>query len=58
LFPHVAGVEEEIAVRTGGSVMLNVTVAVHPLASVTVQVYVPAVSEAAVEAVPPAGDHE
>jgi hypothetical protein len=42
----------------GFCVMVNELVIVHPLASVMVQVYVPAVSEEAVAPVPPDGAHE
>ena len=41
----------------GGDVMLNVLIREHPFASVMVQVYDPALSEEAVAAVPPEGDH-
>jgi hypothetical protein len=40
-----------------GCVIENVLVAVHPFASVIVQVYVPGASEEAVAAVPPEGVH-
>jgi hypothetical protein len=43
-------------VIAGGCVMLTVRVAVQPLASVTITVYVPAQRPVAVAAVPPAGD--
>jgi hypothetical protein len=55
--PHAAGVEETDAVIAEGSVMLNVPVAEHPLASVIVQVYDPAERPLAVAVVPPAGAH-
>jgi len=58
LLPHAAGVEDVPALSADGSVMLAVLVAVHPFASVIVQVYVPAESPVAVAAVPPDGDHE
>ena len=41
-----------------GCVIVKFLVAVHPLASVTVTVYVPALNPVAVAAVPPDGDHE
>ena len=41
-----------------GCVIVKVLVAVHPLASVTVTVYVPALNPVAVAAVPPEGDQE
>jgi len=44
--------------KIGGCVMVKFCVAVHPLASVTVTVYVPADKPEAVAAVPPDGDHE
>jgi hypothetical protein len=41
-----------------GSVIMKERVAVQPLASVTVTVYVPATRPVIEEAVPPEGDHE
>jgi hypothetical protein len=46
------------AVSAAGSVIVAVAVVVHPLASVTVTVYVPAASYVAVAAVPPVGAQE
>jgi hypothetical protein len=48
---------DEVNVIAVGSVMLNVAVVMHPFASVTVQVYVPAASPDAVAFVPPLGVH-
>ena len=57
--PHVAGVNDVVALSAGGCVMVNVLVAVHPAGpEVIVQVYVPAQSPVAVAAVPPEGAHE
>lgn len=56
--PHVAGVEEELAVIAGGWVMLNVLVIEHPFASVIVQVYVPTHLDDAVGPDPPLGAQE
>jgi hypothetical protein len=47
-----------VAVNAGGCVMEYVRVDVHPLASVTVTVYVPTPRPVAVEPVPPDGAHE
>ena len=41
---HEIGVDDELATNTAGSVTVMLVVAVHPLASVTVYVYVPAVT--------------
>ena len=46
-----------LAVMAVGSVMVAVAVALQPLSSVIVQVYVPGASEDAVAAVPPEGAH-
>jgi len=46
-----------LAVMAVGSVIVAVAVALHPLLSVTVQVYVPGASEDAVAAAPPEGAH-
>ena len=47
-----AGVKDKAV----GCVMVKFRVAVHPILSVTVTVYVPAESPVAIEPVPPAGD--
>ncbi|MOA16159.1 hypothetical protein D3C78_1363560 [compost metagenome] len=46
------------AIKAEGCVMVKLCVSVHPFASVTVTVYVPAVRPVAVAAVPPLGAHE
>jgi hypothetical protein len=46
-----------LAVSNGGCVIVTVAVAVHPLASVTVAVYVPALKPVPVAFVPPVGVH-
>ncbi|MNE24007.1 hypothetical protein D3C80_1172810 [compost metagenome] len=46
------------ATKAAGSVIVKLWVSVHPFASVTVTVYVPAVRPVAVAAVPPLGAHE
>lgn len=46
-----------VTVIAVGSVIVVLAVALHPLSSVIVQVYVPGASEDAVAAVPPEGDH-
>ena len=48
-----------LAVNSGGSVSVMLSVAIHPLASVTVAVYsTPPDNPVPVAAVPPVGDHE
>jgi hypothetical protein len=49
------GDEVAVAVSAVGCVTVVIAVAVHPFASVTVTVYVPAVSELALALVPPVG---
>ena len=55
---HKAGVAVAAAVRRVGSETVAVVCIVHPFASVTVTVYVPAERLEAVATVPPEGDHE
>jgi hypothetical protein len=57
LCPQVAVVVVVDKVSAGGWVMVAVAVAVHPLASFTVIVYVPADNPVAVAEVPPEGVH-
>ena len=54
---QVTSVCDCVAVIAGGWVMVTLVVAIHPLASVIVQVYEPAVSVEAVADEPPDGDH-
>jgi len=51
------GVPTLVVTPVAGCVMVVVSVSVHPLASVTVTVYVPAVNEEAVAEEPPPPDH-
>jgi hypothetical protein len=55
---HVTFTCDFVAVITGGCVMENEAVPVHPLASVAVHVYVPGQSPEADAPVPPLGAHE
>ena len=55
--PHVAGVEEVVALIAVGCVIVKLRVVVHPFASVMVAVYVPAQSAVALAPVPPEGAH-
>jgi hypothetical protein len=55
---HDALVAVALAIKAGGSVIVTVVDAVHPAASVTRNVYVPAVSPEADVVLPPDGDHE
>ena len=55
---QLTGVDVALAVNAVGCVTVVVAVRVQPLASVTVQVYVPAASDDAVDPVPPDGAHE
>jgi hypothetical protein len=49
---------ESVTVRRVGCVMVADAVAVQPLLSVTVMVYIPALRPVAVALVSPLGDHE
>lgn len=50
------GVDEVASVSAEGEVMVNDCELIHPFASVTVHVYVPAARFDAVDAFPPEGD--
>ena len=58
LDPQFVGVDDEVEVIAVGSVMFAFAVAVHPLASVIVTVYVPAPRLDSFPVVPPLGDQE
>jgi hypothetical protein len=55
--PHVAWVNEVVALSAVGSVTVTEAVKVHPFASVIRHVYGPAASEEAPAALPPEGLH-
>ena len=53
---HAASVTLKVVEIARGWVMVTDAIAIHPLESVTVQMYVPALSPVASAFVPPAGD--
>ena len=55
---QLAGVGVPVAERTAGATMVAIVVFVHPFASVTVHVYVPALKPEAVAFDPPLGLQE